>query len=302
MATTMDMAIIRELFTGCLHAAKALNADRAFADTVKKAMDKLYPYHIGKYGQLQEWFKDWDDPNDKHRHISHLYGLFPGNQVSLDHTPALAAAARQTLIFRGDLSTGWSMAWKANWWARLQDGNHAWSILKKGLTYISPADKISGNGGGGAYPNLFDAHPPFQIDGNFGASAALVEMLLQSHEGYLHLLPALPDAWAEGRISGIKGRGNFTVTIEWKNKQLQRAIITARTGGNCRIRSNVPVKVLNTAYHAAKGENTNALMYSIEEPGINDSNNRSSALLRNQKLYIIDFETQKGKSYILIPE
>jgi len=321
MASTMDMSIIRELFTDCIEAANALGIDQDFRIQLEKAKAKLYPYHIGKYGQLQEWFKDWDDPKDTHRHLSHLYGLFPGNQITIQNNPDLAAAAKQSLIHRGDVSTGWSMAWKINWWARLHDGNHALKILKAGLTLIDPAGTIKemqeGRGtpdlnargqltvdqmsGGGTYPNLLDAHPPFQIDGNFGATAGITEMLMQSHAGEISLLPALPTDWTTGSITGIKARGNFQVDINWDKGQLTKAKVYSVLGGNCRLNTSIPVKVVETESRSASGKNQNPLTIQPEKLEFIKSENAKLLDLEMRKSYVIDFETQKGKTYTIIP-
>ncbi|MEH6306676.1 glycoside hydrolase family 95 protein [Olivibacter sp. CPCC 100613] len=299
MASTMDMAIIRELFNACMHASDILQIDPNFKAKLTTAKAKLYPYHIGRYGQLQEWYQDWDDPQDKHRHISQLFGLYPGNQLSIGGTPKLAAAAKQSLLHRGDVSTGWSMAWKTNWWARLQDGNHAYKILKDALRYIDPKEEKEQMSGGGAYPNLFDAHPPFQIDGNFGATAGITEMLLQSHAGEIHLLPALPDAWPSGAIKGIKARGNFTVEIDWAQGDLTRALIHSTLGGTCRLRTSVPVKVLETT--VAKVSVPNDLLIKPEELPIVENQQTSLQTLHVKETYVIDFPTEKGKTYTIVP-
>lgn len=306
-ASTMDMSILRQLFTDLIRTTEALNTDAAFRAELTAAREKLYPFHIGQYGQVQEWFQDWDDPKDKHRHISHLFSLFPGNQISVFGTPELASAARNSLIFRGDVSTGWSMAWKINWWARLQDGNHAYKILEDAFTYIDPTLTKAQMSGGGTYPNLFDAHPPFQIDGNFGATAGITEMLLQSQDGMISLLPALPEAWQQGRIQGIKARGNFVADISWQKGKLASALLKSEIGGNCRLRTLQPVRVLDVngkelaaSGNETKGENSNLLMQKAYLPPYQ---NNSKVRLENLDVgqgYLLDFKTEKGKTYKIV--
>jgi alpha-L-fucosidase 2 len=297
MAATMDMAITRELFQACLQAMQHLNESDTINEKIEKALRRLYPHHVGKYGQLQEWFADWDDPNDKHRHLSHLFGLHPGTQISPRVNPELSKAAKQSLIHRGDISTGWSMAWKINWWARLYDGNHALKILKDGLTYIGP--KKTETKGGGTYPNLFDAHPPFQIDGNFGGTAGITEMLVQSHLGEIHLLPALPDEWREGNVTGLKTRGGFEIDVEWKNGKLIKAEVTSLLGGRCIVRNEIPMKLVGKG--ASSNGGSNPLLIPAQPQVFINHSTVPEIQLNFVNGHTVSFETEKGMTYTLVP-
>jgi alpha-L-fucosidase 2 len=273
-SATMDISLIWDLFTNCIEASEILGTDEAFRSKLADARAKLQPLQIGKHGQLQEWYKDFEDEDIHHRHVSHLFGVYPGRQLTETETPRLFDAARKSLEIRGDGGTGWSLGWKVGLWARFKDGNRAHRLLSNLLTLVKE-DEPGNHAGGGVYANLFDAHPPFQIDGNFAATAGIAELLVQSHQGEIQLLPALPDAWNSGYIKGLRGRGGFGIDLAWENGELTHAEIRSSMTRTCRIQVGRPVRIL---------ENNQPVLTKLTASGR------------------YEFEAVEGKSYTILPE
>jgi alpha-L-fucosidase 2 len=302
---TMDNQLVLDLFTKTIRAANILGIDEALIPEMERVLNLLPPMQIGQHGQLQEWMHDWDNPNDKHRHVSHLYGLFPSNQITPFQTPELADASRTTLIHRGDPSTGWSINWKINLWARLLDGNHAYDLMREQIKLVGRNENARAHSElGGTYPNMFDAHPPFQIDGNFGFTSGLTEMLMQSHDGVIHLLPALPDVWPTGHITGLRARGGFEISeLVWENHRLIKLKVRSTLGGNLRIRTPNELKISGKGdLVVAEGNNSN-LFYQL--PEIKQPIVSPAATINQFELpdsYLYDIQTIKGEEYTIVSQ
>jgi alpha-L-fucosidase 2 len=271
-----------------IHASEHLKTDADLRKTLEERLQHLFPLQIGKKGNLQEWYKDWEDQDPQHRHVSHLFALHPGHYISPLRTPKFTDAARKTLEIRGDGGTGWSKSWKINFWARLHDGNHAHKLLQE-LLKLTGVEGTDYANGGGTYLNLFCAHPPFQIDGNFGGTSGIAEMLLQSQDGVINLLPALPDVWATGEVKGLKARGGFEIDMTWKDKKITRIIVKSAFGGNCRLK--LPNALTNAKLQTAKGRNSNHFFQVFE--------NKYQTTTPEAGSFVYDLSTEINKIYIL---
>ena len=304
VASTMDLSILRGLFDDVIRASFILGVDRPLRDTLLERNRRLFPLQIGRRGNLQEWSTDWISTDVHHRHISHLYGLFPGREILPWRDTLLAEGIRRALQLRGDLSTGWSLAWKINCWARLLDGNHAYRLVRD-LLHLTHARGYAYHEGGGTLPDLFCAHPPFQIDGNFGGTSGIAEMLLQSQGDGLFVLPALPDAWSQGELKGLLARGGFQLRdLVWKNGRIRRLVVHSTLGGWCRIRSYDPLRMQSPGVpmHPGRGPNPNPFFRDFAMPKPLLHADTSLAPLHLRRMYCRDFQTRPGGTYVLVAQ